>query len=484
MDHRGLLNEAVERGLAAGASYVEARYGSKRRDLLAMSDGDVASSGTEFDEGYGVRVLVDGAWGFAAADGLANGSPADVVAEAVVLARTAATVAGASAELAPHAAVHDDVYEVGEIDPADVAVSARAEMLRGVMDEMARVPGVVATKAMMDIHRDVMELVTSEGTEITQTWGIVGGGYIALAEGKGRKARRSFPHHDGKDYASAGLEWFQTERFRASATRIAEEAVLLLDAESCPAMTTTVVLDPAMIGTTLHETVGHATELDRILGDERDNFGASFVTVDRIGSFRYGSPLVNVTADATLAGGAGSYGYDAEGVPAQRVPIISNGVLVDALNSRECAAVVGRPSNGTARASSWNRIPMARMTNVALDPGEDTLESLIAGVDDGIYITTDAMTDIDDNRELCSFGGEIGWRIRNGQLAEPISRPFLYTDTHGILGSCDGIGSADESIVTGILGCGKGQPWQFIHTGQGGPPARFRNVEVGPPGRS
>ena len=124
---------------------------------------------------------------------------------------------------------------------------------------------------------------------------------------------------------------------------------------------------------------------------------------------------------------------------------------------------------------------MARMTNVYLEPGDDTLESLIGDVEDGIYIATDAMTDIDDNRELCSFGGEIGWRIRSGRLAEPIKRPYVYTDTHSLLEACDGIGSADERVVTGILGCGKGQPWQFIFTGQGGPPARFRNVSVGPP---
>ena len=124
---------------------------------------------------------------------------------------------------------------------------------------------------------------------------------------------------------------------------------------------------------------------------------------------------------------------------------------------------------------------MARMTTVALEPGDADLETLIGDIDEGIYITTDVVTDIDDNRELCSFGGEIGWRIRHGRLTEPIARPYLYTDSHRLLRSCDRIGSADESVVTGILGCGKGQPWQFIHTGQGGPPARFRNVSVGPP---
>jgi len=482
MEHKGLLAEAVERGLEWGASYVEARYGRADRQLLSLSDGAVASSGSELDMGVGVRMLVDGYWGFAASGTAGDGLATALVEQAGMIARQAARGGALPAVLAPHDPVVDDVVEVGAVDPASVSIDERIDLLRGVHESMSQVPGVAGTRAQMGIHREFMELITSEGTEITQEWGVVGGGYVALAEGEGTRARRSYPHHGGWDYASAGFEYFQADSFHGAAPRIAQESVLLLDAEVCPSTTTTVVLDPAMIGTMLHETVGHATELDRILGDERDNFGASFVTVDRIGSFPYGAPIVNIVADATLPGGAGSYRYDAEGVPAQNIPIIENGILVNALNSRECAVAVNQPSNGTARASSWNRIPMARMTNVVLQPGDDTLESLIAGVDDGIYIVTDVMTDIDDNRELCSFGGEIGWRIRSGELAEPIVRPYLYTDTHEIQGSCDGIGSAAESVVTGILGCGKGQPWQFIFTGQGGPPARFRNIAVGPPG--
>lgn len=482
MEHRQLLAEAVERGTEWGASYVEARFGSTHRQLLVFSDGAVASSGSEMDAGVSVRMLVDGRWGFAASSTMeGKGVVAALVEQAGQIAREAAGQTAPPAVLAPHDPIKDEVAECGVVDPATVSMDARIDLMRGIHESINAVPGIASTKGHMDVHADLMELITSEGTEITQEWGVVGGGYVALAEGNGSRTRRSYPHHGGWDYASAGFEWFQSDAFVGAAPRIAEEAVLLLDAEPCPSMTTTVVLDPAMIGTMLHETVGHATELDRILGDERDNFGASFANVDRIGSFTYGSPIVSVVADATLPGGAGSYSYDAEGVSAQRVSIIDKGILTNALNSRECAVAVGERSNGTARASSWNRIPMARMTNVILEPGGDTLESLIAGTDDGIYITTDTMTDIDDNRELCSFGGEIGWRIRSGELAEPIVRPFLYTDTHGILGGCDGIGSADESVVTGILGCGKGQPWQFIFTGQGGPPARFRNVSVGQP---
>jgi len=481
MEHKGLLAEAVERGVESGASYVEARFGRTDRQMLSLTDGDVASSGSEVDMGVGVRMLVDGHWGFAASGTSDNGIATALVEHAGMIARQSAGQGGPPAVLAPHDSTHDEVVEVGVVDPASVSLDERIKLLRGIHESMSQTPGVAGTRAHMGVHRDLMELVTSDGTEITQEWGVVGGGYVALAEGDGTRVRRSYPHHGGWDYASAGFEYFQADAFLGAAPRIAQESVLLLDAEPCPSIRTTVVLDPAMIGTMLHETVGHATELDRILGDERDNFGASFVTVDRIGSFPYGAPIVNVVADATLPGGAGSYRYDAEGVPAQLVSLIDDGVLVNALNSREDAVVVGEHSNGTARASSWNRIPMARMTNVVLQPGDDTLESLIAGVDDGIYIATDVMTDIDDNRELCSFGGEIGWRIRSGELAEPIVRPYLYTDTHEILGSCDGIGSAVESVVTGIHGCGKGQPWQFIFTGQGGPPARFRNIAVGSP---
>lgn len=479
MEHLGLLTEAVERATVAGASYVEARYGRNQRELMVLKDGNVVSAGTGFDQGVGVRVLVDGAWGFAASSSFDAEVITALVQRAVEQARLSGN--GHPVELAPHYPIRAEVVQVGDVDPLEVDHNTRVAALQAIHAELTGVPGVTATNTQMDIHRDYMELVTSEGTEIAHEWGVVGGGYVATAEGDGKRAKRSFPHHGGWDYSSAGFEWFESDWFQNSARRIGEEAVLLIGADDCPSAVTTVVLDPAMIGTTLHETVGHATELDRIIGDERDNFGASFVTVDRIGSFEYAAPIVSVVADATLPGGAGSYAFDAEGVPAQRVELITSGVLRHTLNSRECAAVVGEASNGTARASSWNRIPMARMTNLELQPGTDSLESLISGVDDGIYITTDAMTDIDDNRELCSFGGEIGWRIRGGELAEPIRRPFLYTDTHRILGGCDGIGSASESVVTGILGCGKGQPWQFIFTGQGGPPARFRDVEVGPP---
>jgi TldD protein len=469
------LRAAVDAALAAGASYAEARAGRETRRALGLVDGGLAVNREEATAGVGVRVLVGGGWGFAAS---ASAAPTAVAERAVELARASAKAARRDVALAPVAAVSGEFSLGGAEDPASVSHADRLALLEEV-DAALALPGIVRREVNMELRRDESLLVTSDGSEIHQTLSIVGGGLLCVAQQNGTTARRSYPHHGGWSYGTAGFEWFEEQELLGQAPRIAREALLLLDAEPCPRRRTTVILDPMMIGTLLHETVGHATELDRALGEERENFGATFAGPELLGHYPYASPAVTVTADATYPGGAGSYVYDAEGAPAERVTLIERGTLQELATSRECAAELGRGTNGAARASSWNRIPMARITNLVLEPGAHTLESLMAGVDDGVYVATDASTDIDDNRELCAFGGEIGWRIRHGELAEPVSRPIVYGDTHSFLRNCDGVGSPEETRVSGIAGCGKGQPWQFVTTGQGGPPARFRDVEVG-----
>jgi len=470
------LRRAVDAALGQGAQHVEARYGRETREPLTLVDGEVSSSRREETEGVGIRVLVDGGWGFCAA---ADAPDPTVLADrAIALARASSRVGPREVVLAPIEAVTGEYKLVGARDPADVSFQERLDLLRAV-DAALSVGGIVRREVNMEIRREQMLLVTSDGSEIHQELSLVGGGFACKAQSNGRTATRTYPHHGGWSYATGGFEWFDEIDLEGAAPRIAAEALLLLDATPFSPSITTVILDPMMIGTLLHETVGHATELDRSLGEERENFGATFVRPERVGTYPYASPAVTVTADATYPGAAGSYLYDAEGAPAGRVPLIEQGVLVGLATSRECAAEIGQASSGAARASSWNRIPMARITNLVLEPGEHTLETLIADVDDGVYIATDATTDIDDNRELCAFGGEIGWRIRHGKLAEPLSRPIIYGDTHSFLRNCDAVGSRDEVQVSGIAGCGKGQPWQFVTTGQGGPPARFRNVQLG-----
>ncbi len=482
MEHSDLLRRGVEAATAKGAQYAEARYGRKKRQTMQFASGEPVGMGSQLLEGWSLRVLVDGYWGFAACNDLAETSADKLIVTAFELAAAAQSAGGPRAELAPVPTVKSEHLAIGEVDPFSVSVEDRVELMRSIHSAMSAVDGFSKSSGMFDFHLDVMELMTNEGMEITQHLGVIGGGYVAFAEGANGARSRSFPHHGGKDYATAGFEWTEDIGLLDNAERTAREAVDLTEAVDCPQGRTTVILDSSMIGTVLHETVGHATELDRIIGDERDNFGSSFVKLSDIGSFPYASSAVSINADATYPLAAGSYGYDAEGVKAQPLPIVDKGTLVGAMNSRESAAEAGTVPVGTGRAVDWTRIPMARMTNMVLLPGTGSTDDLIAEVDDGIYISGDATTDIDDNRELCAFGGEIGWRIRRGELAEVIDKPIMYTDSHQSLRQVDRVAGEEESWVTGILGCGKGQPWQFVFSGQGGPPARFRNVDVGFPG--
>lgn len=476
-----LLEAAVAKAAGRGATYAEARTVRLEREVSAMVNGRVEAPFASDSEGLGVRVLVDGGWGFAAVEGREPEGMTTAVDRAIELARHSARCRREPVVLAPLRPTRGEHRDVGRRDPLSVSRAERVEVLRATRAAVGGVSNIVQMRVQMDLRREHVELRTSEGTHTVQEIGVVGGGFAVTAEVRGTRTTRSFPHHGGWDYAVGGYEWLEGLDLPVAVGRLAREAVELTGGRPCPRAVTTVVVDPTMVGMILHETLGHPAELDRALGDELDNFGPSFLTPDKYDRYPYGSPLVSLTADATMPRGAGSFGFDDEGVPAQRFPLVSSGILRASLMSRESAARIGRVSNGTARASSWDRIPMARITNLVLEPGSSSLERLIADVDEGLYIHTFRTADIDDKRLLCSFGGEIGWEIRHGRLGGPIRSPIMFTNTPSLWRQCDGIGSAQESRITGISGCGKALPWQFIRTGQGGPPARFRNVQVGLP---
>jgi TldD protein len=260
---------------------------------------------------------------------------------------------------------------------------------------------------------------------------------------------------------------------------VAEEAAAMLRAKPCPSGVTTVVLDGSQVALQVHESCGHAIELDRVLGTEAAYAGTSFLTTEKLGNFRYGSDAVNITADATIPGGLGTFAYDDEGIPAHSTPVVREGNFVGYLTSRETATALGQTSNGAMRASSWNRIPLIRMTNVNLDPGEWTLDDLIADTDDGIYMETNRSWSIDDRRLNFQFGTEIGREIKNGKLGDLVKNATYTGITPQFWGSCDAVCNSDHWVVWGTPNCGKGQPSQVAHTGHGTAPARFRNVQVG-----
>jgi TldD protein len=243
-----------------------------------------------------------------------------------------------------------------------------------------------------------------------------------------------------------------------------------------------IILEGSQLGLQVHESIGHPIELDRVLGTEANFAGMSFLTLDKLGTLKYASDVVNVVADATPAHGPGlgTFAYDDEGVPAQATPIVKAGLFVGYLTSRETAAAVGQArSGGAMRAEGWNRIPLIRMTNISLLPGTWKLDDLIADTDDGIYMETNRSWSIDDRRYNFQFGTEIGWEIHAGKKTRMLKNPSYGGITTEFWNSCDAICGPEYWTLWGVPNCGKGQPMQAMGTGHGASPARFRKVQVG-----
>jgi TldD protein len=292
---------------------------------------------------------------------------------------------------------------------------------------------------------------------------------------------RSYPGSHAGDVMQAGYEHFASLDLEQGGPRIAEEAIALLSAPPCEPGRTTIVLDGHQLALQLHESVGHAVELDRVLGTEASYAGTSFVTVGDVGSLMYGSELMNVTADATLPGGLGSFGWDDEGVQARTEPIVRRGVLAGFLSSRESAAEIGLDrSGGCMRADGFARQPIVRMSNVSIDAGDaGTLEDLIASTDRGLYLETNRSWSIDSRRLHFQFATEAAWEIRDGKRGRLLRNPSYSGVTPTFWAGLDAICSPSEWRLWGLTNCGKGEPGQFMAVSHGTAPARFVDVQVG-----
>jgi len=301
----------------------------------------------------------------------------------------------------------------------------------------------------------------------------------AYAVGEGEVQQRSYPSSWGRQQVTAGWETVVGWDLPGNAERVASEAVALLTADPCPSGTGDIILSGEQVALQIHESCGHPIELDRVYGTEAAYAGTSFLTTEKLNNFRYGSEVVNITADSERPNGLGTFGWDDEGVPAQSTPIVKEGEFVGYLMSRETAPRLGLTSNGCMRASGWNRIPLIRMTNVSLEPGTWSLEDLIADTDDGIYMETNRSWSIDDRRYNFQFGTEMGYEIKNGKLGKMLRNPTYTGITPEFWNSCDAICGEEEWVMWGTPNCGKGQPSQVAHTGHGAAPARFRNVQIG-----
>ncbi|WP_432985805.1 TldD/PmbA family protein [Dactylosporangium sp. CA-233914] len=475
MTHFDVATAAVEAALAAGARYADARVMHRRSESMTARNGEIEDLSQDEDAGVGVRALVGSSWGFFAVPDLGSEAARRAGERATAIARASATVPGPAVDLVDVEARVDLWASACEVDPLGVALSVKGDLLTGATAE-AHKAGADIAEGLYQIWDTRKWFVSSQGHRIDQHIRESGAGISATVIGDGETQRRSYPSYRGQ-YGTRGWELVDELDIPAHAARVAEEARALLSAPRCPEGETTLILGSEQMALQIHESVGHAIELDRILGWEAAFAGTSWLDLAKINQLRYGSDLMNITIDPTIPGALGSFGYDDEGTPARQRYAVRDGIWVGTLAGRDSAAVAGLDYAGSVRADGWARLPMVRMTNVGLLPGPHTLEEMIAATEDGVLMDINRSWSIDDKRLNFQFGCEIGWEIKDGKLGRMLRNPTYTGIGPRFWGSMDMLGS--QIVSWGTPNCGKGQPGQIGHTGHPAAAARFQNVRVG-----
>jgi TldD protein len=476
---KAIADRALDTARARGAGYADVRVNEERMQYVEVKNGQVTALADTNAYGIGVRVLVDGAWGFCASAEVSEAEADRCAAQAVAIARASRSVRRHPAALSALEPVVAEWETPHRLDPFATSLSTKVDLLLRADAALRAVRGLTLATSSMQFWEDRKLFASTEGSLIRQRIVHSGGGISATAAGDDDIQVRSYPTSFGGQYESGGFEVLERLDLPAHATRTGEEAVALLTAKACPAGRTTIVLDGPQVSLQIHESCGHPSELDRVLGWEANYAGTSFLTPEQQRVLRYGSPAVNIVADATAPRGLGTFGYDDEGVPAIRADLVREGMFVGYLTSRETAVRLGERSNGTMRAESWAHIPLIRMTNINLLPGEWPLEDLIADTQDGILMATNRSWSIDDKRYNFQFGTEIGWEIKNGKRGALLKNCTYTGITPQFWNSCDAVCDDSDWEIWGTPNCGKGQPSQTMRTAQGAAAARFRDVQVG-----
>jgi TldD protein len=459
--------------------YADIRIVRRLNEEIGVKNGKVEALIHDSDFGFGIRVLFRGAWGFASSSKVTKTEMETVFRKALKIAKASSKAKWKDLFFSSVIPVVDRYQTPISVNPFHVSTEVKLELLFKAEEIIRRNKKVRISESFMGSYKTEKTFASTQDSYIEQEIVECGAGISATAIEGGEVQVRSYPNSFRGNFATKGFEWVQQLALPDHAQRVAEEAEQLLSAKTCPSKVTTLILDSSQLALQIHESIGHPIELDRVLGTEASYAGTSFLNPGMVGHFKYGSEVVNVVADATFPGGLGTFGYDDEGVKAQRVPILSNGVLVNLLTSRETAHYLGKESNGTMRGDGWNRIPLIRMTNINLEPGDWTLEQMISDTDEGLFLTTNRSWSIDDQRINFQFGTEIGWEIKNGKLGGMVKNPTYTGITPKFWNSCDAIANRDHWQMWGTPNCGKGEPGQVAHVGHGAAPARFRNVHVG-----
>jgi len=479
VDQQRIANAALDAAVKAGASYADIRINRNRNQVIRVREQTLLGIDENTEFGLGVRVIFGGAWGF-------SSTPLVTESSAVETARTAVDVACANAALAskpvllaptqPHTGGWSTPIAV---DPVDVAVSEKLELLLACTSEAMRAPGVKFCSAFMHAASEEKYFASSEGAAIEQTihriWPLCEATAVA-SSGADFQTCRTLAQPMGMGY-----EYIDESDLISDARRAGQDAGAKLAAPPLVPGKRDLVLYPSMLWLPIHESIGHATELDRVLGYEANFAGTSFVSVDQLGNLQYGSPVVNVVGDRTLPRGLATVGYDDEGVEATRFDIIKNGVLSGFQTIREQAHIVGdAESHACSYADSFGTVPLQRMPNISLLSGSSPLspDEMIGDIEDGLLIHGDGSWSIDMQRRNFQFGGQVGYLIKNGKIDSPVRDFAFQSSTLEFWNSCDAICSEEHAGVGGSYYCGKGQPCQVAPVSHGSAPARFRQINT------
>jgi len=468
------LENAVQWAARSGASYADARYVERESESVSIKDGQVEGIDRDSDRGVGVRVLHQGSWGFAASDRLTGDSGVvPLFREAIARAEAAATVQRRRVVLAPAEPQRGEYRTPVRRDPFAVPLGERVDLLRAA-DAILSTPHATVRRASVASYRTRKRLVTTEGTDVRQEIVECGAGLNVTAAMAGAKpATRG----DMRNVRQAGWEYVEEFDVLAHARTFARDVEAILVAKPAAERSTTLLIDQPFLALLVHESCGHPTESDRVLEHEVAFAGTTFMWPNDRGTLHYGSPFVNMTADATVPGGMGTFGWDDDGVPATRTPLVERGIFTGYLSSRETAGALGlERSGGCARAEGWQHFPIVRMVNVSLEPGDATCADLLRGIDDGLLLESPASYSLDDKRQNFHFSTQVARVIRNGELGEYVRGVAFQSLTPDFWGSCDGV--ADDWQLHGFISCAKGEPLQLMRVGHGAAHARFRDRPI------
>jgi TldD protein len=473
--------EAIDAATSLGATYADVRIIEYKRESIYLRNGSPSNLTSSNTLGAGIRVIAGGAWGFASTNQVSTASLKETAQRAVAIAKASAQVKKQDVRLAPKPVVEDIWCTPFTIDPFKVSLEDKLNLLSRIDETLRRKPEIKVANSGMQFAREKQWYMDSEGSFIVQDLLRSGAGYSATAVGNGDCQIRSFPQSWGGNHKCMGYEIVHAYDLLGNAERIRDEAIELLTAPECPSGRMDLILDGPQLALQIHESVGHANELDRVLGFEANYAGRSFMLPELHNKgFIYGSEIVNLVADCTVPGGLSTIGYDDDGVRAQRFHVVQNGMHENWFTTRETAPMVDQGvSNGCNRADGFNNIPITRIPNLSLMPGEWTLDELIADTKNGILMEVNKSWSIDQMRLNFQFGAEIGRVIKNGRITGIAKNPNYQGNTPEFWGAADAICNQDHWDLWGVINCGKGQPGQTAEMSHGGAPTRFRNVEVG-----